>query len=47
MHGLTEPTNSWGKREETIKKYEKFVSDGLKLDHASINISDIHRLPEC
>ena len=46
IHGLTESTNPCEKREETVEKYEKFVSDGLKLDLASINISDIHRLPQ-
>ena len=46
MHGLTESTNPWENREETVEKYEKFVSDGLKLDPASINIADIHRLPQ-
>ena len=46
IHGLTKSTNSWEKRKETEEKYKKFVSDGLKLDPASMNISDIHRLPQ-
>ena len=46
IHGLTESTNPWEKRKETVEKYEKFVSDGLKLDPASMNISNIHRLPQ-
>ena len=32
IHSLNESTNPWKKREETVKKYEKFVSNGLKLD---------------
>ena len=46
IHGLTESTNPWEKREDTAEKYEKFVSNGLRLDSASINISHIHRLPQ-
>ena len=46
MHGLIESTNPWEKREETVAKLEKFVLDGLKLDPASTNISDIYRLPQ-
>ena len=45
IHGLTESTKPWEKREETVEKYEKFVSDGLKLDPASTNISIITASP--
>ena len=45
IHGQTESTNPWEKREEIVEKYENFVSDGLKLDPASINVANIHRLP--
>ena len=38
LHGLSESTNPWEKKDKAVEKYEKFVSDGLKLDLAFINI---------
>ena len=48
IHGLEEnPNNAWETREQTEQWFRTFVTEGLKIDDPnSINIVDIHRLPQ-
>ena len=38
--------NVWENKEKTAYIFQKFLSDGLKLEPDSINLVDIHRLPQ-
>ena len=47
IHGIQEDNNNvWEKREKTIKKFQDFLKNGLKINPNEINLSDIYRLPQ-
>lgn len=47
IHGIEENDASpWETNEQTRKKFNNFVSEGLKLDPEAIAVADIHRLPQ-
>ena len=47
IHGIQEDNNNvWKKREKTIKKFQDFLKNGLKINPNEIKLSDIHRLPQ-
>ena len=48
VHGVKEDSdNVWEKRDKTIKKFEQFLPNGLKItDPNDVEYVDIHRLPQ-
>ena len=47
IHGIQEDNNDiWEKREKTIKKFQDFLKNGLKINSNEIKLSEIHRLPQ-
>ena len=47
IHGILEDNNNvWEKREKTIKKFQDFLKNGLKINLTEIKLSDIHRIPQ-
>ena len=47
VHVVEEYSNSaWKPHETTFKKFDEFLTEGLKLDSDNINVVDIHRLPQ-
>ena len=46
IHGLPEKDNAWETREKTRIVFDNFLREGLKLDPSTVNLDDIHRLPQ-
>ena len=47
IHGIEESVAStWESKEQTIQIFQEFLSQGLGIDPKSMNIIDIHRLPQ-
>ena len=47
IHCIQEDNNNvWEKREKTIKKFQDFIKNGLKINPNECKLSDIHRLPQ-
>ena len=47
IHGLEESeTNAWETKDQTTKIFHDFLTKGLQIDPTSMNIIDIHRLPQ-
>ena len=47
IHGVEEDRNcAWETHENTLKKFDDFLTTALKIDSDDINVVDIHRLPQ-
>ena len=46
IHGLPEKDNAWETREKTRIVFDNFLREGLKLDPSTVNLDDIHCLPQ-
>ena len=47
IHGVDEDQDSpWETHQQTLEKFNNFLSEALKLDPKEISLADIHRLPQ-